>query len=46
MEFIKNYSSINICDIGASPVDRTEFIETLLNNTNSKIIGFETNKQY
>ena len=43
MEFIKNYSSINICDIGASPVDRTEFIETLLNNTNSKIIGFEPN---
>ena len=43
MKFIKNYSSINICDIGASPVDRTEFIETLLNNTNSKIIGFEPN---
>jgi len=43
MNFIKNLEPITICDIGASPVDKTEFIENLFNNTNSKIIGFEPN---
>ena len=40
---IKDYSNINICDIGSSPCDKTPFIEVLLENTNSKIIGFEPN---
>ena len=43
MDFIKDYSDINICDIGASPCDRTPFIDVLLENTNSKITGFEPN---
>ena len=43
MDFIKDYSDINICDIGASPCDRTPFIDALLENTNSKITGFEPN---
>ena len=43
MDFIKDYSEINICDIGASPCDATPFIDTLLENTNSKITGFEPN---
>jgi len=44
INFIKNESSIIICDIGASPIDKTEFIDELYNNSNSKIIGFEPNK--
>jgi len=43
MDFIKGYSDINICDIGASPCDATPFIDSLLENTNSKITGFEPN---
>ena len=43
MKFIKNYSTISICDIGASPCEPTEFVENLFNNTNSKIVGFEPN---
>ncbi len=43
MNFIKNYSTINICDIGSSPCESTPFIDKLLNNTDSKIIGFEPN---
>ena len=43
MEFIKNYSTINICDIGSSSCEPTEFIEKLLENTKSKIVGFEPN---
>ena len=40
---IKNSTPISICDIGASPIDKTEFIDDLYNNSNSKIIGFEPN---
>ena len=43
MDFIKDYSKINICDIGSSPCDKTAFIDVLFENTNSKIIGFEPN---
>ena len=43
MDFIRNLEPIIICDIGASPIDKTEFIEKLFNNSNSKIIGFEPN---
>ena len=43
INFIKSKTPINICDIGASPIDNTDFIETLFNNCNSKIIGFEPN---
>ena len=45
INFIKNNSPIIICDIGASPIDKTEFIDELFNNTNSKLIGFEPNEE-
>ena len=35
---------IVICDIGASPVDATTFIDDLMNNTNSILYGFEPNE--
>ena len=35
---------IVICDIGASPVDATAFIDDLMNNTNSILYGFEPNE--
>ena len=43
IDFIKSKNPIQICDIGASPVDKTDFIEELLMNTNSNLIGFEPN---
>ena len=43
MNFVKNLKPITICDIGASPINKTEFIEDLFNNSNSQIIGFEPN---
>ena len=43
INFIESKTPIQICDIGASPVDKTDFIEELLMNTNSKLIGFEPN---
>ena len=43
INFIEPETPIQICDIGASPVDKTDFIEELLMNTNSKLIGFEPN---
>ncbi len=43
MEFIQTETPIQVCDIGASPIDKTDFIEELLINTNSKLIGFEPN---
>ena len=43
INFIESETPIQICDIGASPVDKTDFIEELLINTNSKLIGFEPN---
>ena len=45
IDFIKNNSPIIICDIGAAPIDKTEFIDELFNNTNSKLIGFEPNEE-
>ena len=45
INFIKNNSPIIICDIGASPIDKTEYIDELFNNTNSKLIGFEPNEE-
>ena len=44
MNFLKNKKPIIICDIGASPIDKTDFIDNLFANTFSKIIGFEPNK--
>jgi len=35
---------IVVCDIGASPVDATPFIDDLINNTNSILYGFEPNE--
>ena len=43
ISFIKNETPIIICDIGASPIDKTDFIDELFNNTESKLIGFEPN---
>jgi len=43
VKFIQTTTPIQVCDIGASPVDKTEFIEILLDKTNSNIIGFEPN---
>ena len=37
--FLKNKNPIIICDIGASPIDKTDFIENLMYNTFSKLIG-------
>ena len=45
IDFISNISPIYICDIGASPIDKTDFIDDLYNNSNSKIIGFEPNTE-
>ena len=44
VKFIQTTTPIQVCDIGASPIDKTEFIEILLDKTNSNIIGFEPNK--
>ena len=43
MDFIKNSEPIMICDIGAAPSDKTDFIDDLFTNTNSKLVGFEPN---
>ncbi len=44
INFIHIDEPIQVCDIGASPIDKTDFIERLLLNTNSKLIGFEPNE--
>ena len=44
LDFIKGETPLIICDVGASPIDKTEFIDDLFNNTNSQLIGFEPNK--
>ena len=43
MNFLKNKNPIKICDIGASAIDKTKFIDDLTKNTYSKLIGFEPN---
>ncbi len=43
INFIETPSPIKICDIGASPIDSTNFIDELFENTNSELIGFEPN---
>lgn len=43
IKFIENKTPIKICDIGASPKDKTKFIEELFISTNSTLIGFEPN---
>ena len=45
INFIKNDTPITICDIGASSIEETKFIDELFNNTNSKLIGFEPNEE-
>lgn len=44
LEIINPKEPIVICDIGASPVDATPFIDDLINNTNSILYGFEPNE--
>ena len=44
LEIINPKEPIVICDIGASPVDPTPFIDDLINNTNSVLYGFEPNE--
>ena len=41
---INTKEPIVVCDIGASPVDATPFIDDLINNTNSILYGFEPNE--
>ena len=43
-KLIETERPIVICDIGASPVDATPFIDDLINNTNSILYGFEPNE--
>ena len=43
MEFIKNNTQINICDIGTSPCDPADHLEELLKNTNAFLVGFDLN---
>ena len=43
--FIKNETPLVICDIGASPVDPTPFIDELFKNVNCFLYGFEPNLQ-
>jgi len=45
VNFIKNNTPINVCDIGASPCDPTHHLEELLKNTNSFLYGFEPNPE-
>ena len=45
MKFLKNKNPIIVCDIGASPIDKTDFIENLIENTFSQLIGFEPNQE-
>ena len=42
---IKNETPLVICDIGASPVDPTPFIDELLKNINCFLYGFEPNEE-
>jgi len=44
LEIINPKEPIVVCDIGASPVDPTPFIDDLINNTNSVLYGFEPNE--
>lgn len=44
LEIINPKEPIVVCDIGASPVDPTPFIDDLINNTNSILYGFEPNE--
>ncbi len=44
MKFLKNKNPIKICDIGASAIDKTDFIDNLIDNTDCELIGFEPNQ--
>ncbi len=44
MNFLKIEDPISICDIGAAPSDEQILIDSLLENTNCKLTGFEPNK--
>ena len=44
MNFLKIENPISICDIGAAPSDEQILIDSLLENTNCKLTGFEPNK--
>lgn len=43
-KFLTTKTPIVICDIGASQIDATTFIDDLMNNTNSILYGFEPNE--
>jgi FkbM family methyltransferase len=44
LEIINTKQPIVICDIGASPIDPTPFIDDLMSSTNSILYGFEPNE--
>ena len=43
-KIINTKEPIIVCDIGASPVEPTSFIDDLINNTNAILYGFEPNE--
>ncbi len=43
-EFLTTKTPIVICDIGASPIEDTTFIDDLMSNTKSILYGFEPNE--
>ena len=44
LEIINTKEPIVICDIGASPIEPTPFIDDLMSSTNSILYGFEPNE--
>ena len=44
MNFLTIEDPISICDIGAAPCEKQILIDSLLENTNCKLTGFEPNK--
>ena len=44
MDFIKELISIEICDIGAGNSEVTPFLDSIINNCETHIAGFEPNE--
>ena len=44
MDFIKELVSIEICDIGAGNSEVTPFLDNIINNCRTHIVGFEPNE--
>ena len=46
MQFININKPIQICDIGANPIDETGFIDNLFKYTKCQLVGFEPDEEY